>query len=508
MDYYRGSIYIKAVNCKLTLLAIFFLGVFLRIYHLGDESIWLDEAFSIKLASSSLFGIIEGSAEDPHPPLYYILLHYWINLFGNSEFSTRFLSVVFGFLSILMSYKVGSLIFDKETGVLSALILALSTFHIHYSQEARMYSLMTLLTLLSVYFFIRLLRGRSILVSTGYLLSSILLIYTHIYGLFIIMAQNIYVFTLFLLSKEHYELNYKRWITLQILLIVLFSPWIKILINQMLMVQSDFWIPAPPVTKLIGPFITYSGSKPLFLLFLMLSIFSVVGYKKLGVNADWKVLFRSIKGFRLDFGSSSVAGVYLILLWILTPIILPFIISRVSTPVYITRYTIGASVAFYLLAAKGVRDINHENFKSAVIALIIVLSSLNIWGYYHSVNKEQWRDIANYLDSSAGVEDLVLFNAGYNQRPFDYYSRRADLVKKPFPEDASHVDEENIKELRLMVEGHDKVWLIQGYDKDDSGLIMKMLGESHNLAYHKEYLSESYATGKSISIWVYLFQKK
>src|SRR6266478_3033376 len=111
---------------ELILLAILSLGLFLRIYHLSNESIWFDEAFSIMIAKLSLLQV--ALERDNNPPLHFILLHYWINLFGNSEFATRFLSVMFGFFAIFMIYKVGTLIFDKEVGVLSSLILGLSVF--------------------------------------------------------------------------------------------------------------------------------------------------------------------------------------------------------------------------------------------------------------------------------------------------------------------------------------------------------------------------------------------
>ncbi len=105
---------------ELILLAILSLGLFLRIYDLASESLWFDEGYFIALAKLDLFQIVEKGSQTSHPPLYYIILHYWINLFGDSEFSTRFLSVIFGFFAIFMIYKVGSLICDKEVGILSS----------------------------------------------------------------------------------------------------------------------------------------------------------------------------------------------------------------------------------------------------------------------------------------------------------------------------------------------------------------------------------------------------
>lgn len=82
-------------------------GAFLRIFSLGKESFWLDEVASVDFAQKDLISIINLPIGEPHPPFYYIILHFWISVFGISEFAVRFPSVIFGILSSLMLYKVG-----------------------------------------------------------------------------------------------------------------------------------------------------------------------------------------------------------------------------------------------------------------------------------------------------------------------------------------------------------------------------------------------------------------
>ena len=67
------------------LLIILIVGTFLRIYDLGSESVWLDEGFSVGIAVRDIGAIVEWSKNDVHPPLYLIMLHYWINMFGKRE---------------------------------------------------------------------------------------------------------------------------------------------------------------------------------------------------------------------------------------------------------------------------------------------------------------------------------------------------------------------------------------------------------------------------------------
>ncbi len=211
-------------------------------------------------------------------------------------------------------------------------------------------------------------------------------------------------------------------------------------------------------------------------------------------------MFKSIESYQLNVCFSNVDRIYLLSVWLLTPIILPFIISRFSTPIYLYRYTIGASLAFYILVACGIRNIGYKYVKLAIISVIIVLSLTHVRGYYTTVHKAQWREIANYIDTKAEHGDLLLFHKGFEQDPFDYYSKRTDLSKRRFPDKSwEDVDEQNIKELGPTVEGFNKVWVILSlYRGDSKELIKKTLSESYNLSHDNKYFG----------IEVYLFEKK
>lgn len=477
---------------------ILFVGLFVRIYNLGSESFWLDEGFSIMLGKLSLSKIVEATSHDFHPPLYYVILHFWINLFGDSEFSSRFLSLIFGVLSIFMIYKVGSLIFNNNIGILSSLILALSAFHIQYSQELRMYSLMALLTLLSFYFCIRLLGKRGLIFSLCYIVFSIFLMYTHVSGLFIIIAQNIYLLTLFLLTNYERNLSFRRWIFLQGILVVLYAPWIRILITQISKYQSSsWWVPVPTIFSIISTFRSYSGSLILLSIFLLLSFFSIFIFRRIKGKVILKDLLKSIEGYSWSIGLSNINKNYLLIVWLLTPVILPFLISKLSSPIYLTRLLIGSSLPFYILIANGIENIRNRYLKIITINLIIAFSMVSVTGYY-KVSKEPWREVANIIETNAKPGDLLLFDSGAVQEwVFDYYSKRTDLVKKPFAKKSGDIYEENIKDLEQTVEGFVRVWLIRSHSRDYKRLIPNALSESYFVKYHNE----------SVGIEIYLFRK-
>ena len=128
------------------LLWILALGLVLRVISL-NQSLWLDEATSVLAASKLSYSAIihQFSPGDFHPPAFYLLLKFWIDIFGSSEVAVRSLSVVFGVVTIYLVYSLTHKLFDNATALIAALLLATAPLHIYYSQEARMYILETLL---------------------------------------------------------------------------------------------------------------------------------------------------------------------------------------------------------------------------------------------------------------------------------------------------------------------------------------------------------------------------
>jgi uncharacterized membrane protein len=486
----------KATKSQLiTIWAVLLAGFLLRIYSLGNESLWLDEGYSIRFADLNLLQIFTN--RENNPPLYFIILHWWTGFFGDSEFSVRMPSFIFGFLSIFMIYKVGNVIFHKKNiGILSSFLLAISAFHIAFSQEARTFSLCAFLALLSIWFFLKLLKKKSPVILTGYILSSVLLMYSHIYGLFIIFSHNVFFISMLLLSKEPFKINTKLWILIQGVLILLFCPWIPIFIDQIYFVKSGFWIEAPDINIIKSTFLSYSqGSKILMYMYIFLSIFSIISYETDIGEFKPVNLFKSIESYQWKISLSNTAMIYFLYLWLLIPIVLPIIISRLSSPIYHIKYTIPALPAFYLLVSKGITNIRNKYIKTAVICFTIAFSAQAIWWYHTTIHKEQWRDAVGYIDTNARTDDLLLFNSFIcKSLLFDHYSKRPDLIKQnslikeKFPErNRDRVDDAYVADLRAIVKDHDRVWVILSHSGENKELINKTLLRSYNLSCHKEY---------------------
>jgi hypothetical protein len=140
------------------LVAVLLLAFGLRVHNLGAQSFWNDEGNSARLSERSIPLIIEGTASDIHPPLYYLLLNQWRKLVGDSEFGLRSLSLFAGMLTVPLTFVLGKMTGRREAqrrrrgtqrenrgfllGFLAAALLAINPSMVYYSQEARMYALL------------------------------------------------------------------------------------------------------------------------------------------------------------------------------------------------------------------------------------------------------------------------------------------------------------------------------------------------------------------------------
>jgi mannosyltransferase len=472
------------------LVGITLLGLFLSIYSLGSESLWRDEIHSVGVASLTLPEIIEKLSLDFHPPLYFFLLHYWRMLFGVSEFSARFLSVIFSSLTVIGMYRVGVLLFSRKVGFFGALLLALSEFHIQYAQEARAYSLLAFLTVLSFSFFIQFLQRGGSIGAIGYIVSSALLLYTHAFGLFPIVSQNIYWVLLFLWSDQRDRERVRQWVTLQIVLFLFYAPWLGVTVAQTLRFQSASWIDTPTLRSIVNTFSTYSGSRFSLAAFLLIFLTSAVIREKTSESSSAREE-SLLRQYWVQHGRLSTrAAVSLLFLWLLIPILLPFVISQFVTPLYLTRATIGASLAWYILAAKGLESLGSRKIlQLALVSLIVCCSVVNVWRYHSKIKKEQWREVANYVDTYAKRENLLLFyEAGLCRSAFDYYSRRTGLMKQSLQDIFLNIDEIDKETLQQSVGNYDTVWIILCNRGEERKKIEQVLRGVSTNVLHKQYV--------------------
>ncbi|MBE2319908.1 glycosyltransferase family 39 protein [Solirubrobacter sp. CPCC 204708] len=193
-----------------------------------DASYWIDEGIAVGIASHDLRDIPGALGQDGNPPLYYLLLHGWMVLFGTTEAATRALSLVFALAAIPASFWAGTRVFTRRAGVLAAAGAAGAPFLTYYAQETRMYSLVVLLSILaSASFALAFVRGeRRHVAWLGVWLA--LLLYTHTWALFLVTAMG----AVWLHLWRRREVEPRDGVRLAILLAVAYLPWLPVVLFQ------------------------------------------------------------------------------------------------------------------------------------------------------------------------------------------------------------------------------------------------------------------------------------
>lgn len=399
------------------LILILLMGFCLRIYNLGAHSFWYDEAVSIIGAKSiNLSYMINYWLYFTDPPLFYLLLRFWTYL-GESEFILRLLPLIFGILSIISIYLIGQRLFDKKVGLISAFILAISPFHLYYSQELRTHALTTFLALMSVYYLIKVFGEDKRSSWLGLIVFTTLCIYSHHIALFLIIAQN---FFFFLFYKKH-RIQLQRWLMSQFTIFLLYLPFLNILIKQIIRAETSnisFWLPEPSLSTFIQLFRIFNA----------------------GYNATTPVHYFAILLFFLLFllgvycGRKEKEKTFLLLSWLFIPIIMVMILSLAIMPLFLFRTLIYISPAYYIVIAYGLSKIKRRAIYFSLLSVLIMLSTLSFKNYYQSVFpfpvypyrpgvfvRKENRLAAEYIQKRFQEGDIVVHTCRSTLAPFIYY---------------------------------------------------------------------------------------
>jgi len=187
-----------------------------------DSGYWIDEAIAVGIASHDLVDIPGALRRDGSPPLFYVLLHGWMELAGTGESATRVLSLLFAMLAVPVSWWAGNAVFDRRAGALAAAGAAGCPFLTYYAQETRMYSLVVVLSVLAgASFVLAFLHGRRRhLVLLGVWLT--LLLYTHNWALFLVAGMGVAWLWLWRAGR----VDGRDGVLVAAAIAVLYAPWV------------------------------------------------------------------------------------------------------------------------------------------------------------------------------------------------------------------------------------------------------------------------------------------
>lgn len=264
----------------------------MSVVHLGYESMWSDEWFSWMYAVEGPLRLVRDTANDVHPPFYYLLLSGWVSLTGSQNlFVMRLTAAVPAVLAVALCYRIGrEWLKSERAGLAAAVFLATSGIFVYYARELRMYALTVLLVTLSWWFLTRFLHGRRRAL-IGYAACVALMAYTYYFSAFALFAQLIVVLWF-------YRDKFSRLLLAYAGVLLAFLPWIPTLFSQMYYERArtgnpdaaiigKFGATLPTTLPNIAAFIeSYTARQPAFVLLLVVLAlgFSVYSARSLRTN--------------------------------------------------------------------------------------------------------------------------------------------------------------------------------------------------------------------------------
>jgi 4-amino-4-deoxy-L-arabinose transferase-like glycosyltransferase len=509
---------------RLALLGTLLLAFALRVYGLPAQSLWYDEGVSWYMTRMPLPALTVWTANDIQPPLYYYLLWPWVRLAGTSEFALRFPSVFFGTLTVPLLWVMARRLLGKRAAWLSVLLLTLSPLHVYYAQEARMYTLLTFLGLMSSFLLLRMLNLHSANLRTpivwAYILITAAALYTHYFAFFLLAAQALYI------VYRWWGQGRSRLPGLAILtpfsILLLYLPWLPFLLTRY-GADASFWS---------GPLKLDEVTRKLFIAFSLgetvteqAGLWLSIGYGLIllaGLAALWRSIRYATRNTQYAArGACCVLrkeSLVFLLVYLAVPVALVLLLA-IRTPKFNPRYAMFSSPAFILLIAGGLSElwaastreqevgIGHYAIRNTQFAtrtifsffLLYILAtsaySLSNWFSPQATNlfnKADFRATAQVVRERIGPDETVLLSSGHMFPAWAYYYGWEGWHRLPDSEilDVNAVlDLSAGDELSRLLHGQRGVWLVRWQNEvtDPFDVLPLYLGTVGVRDYHNQF---------------------
>lgn len=373
--------------------------------NISKASFWHDEGYTMMLAPMSPAEIISRTAKDVHPPLYYLKLHFWMELFGSNELGARSFSAICVLGIVIAGFLLCKRLFGSPTARLAALFLATAPFLVRYGQEARMYALVALLLLLATLVLHQALEKDRTWQWALYAVLIAASLYTHYYSVFIIFVHWSYVVLTGGIKKS-------KWWGANIFALALFAPWVPSAYEQFTRVQVAFWIPkatALTIPSTLAQYLTFTDLgviTPLWRItaFTIFQLFIAL------------VMWQNRKKWQPWLLITAYAFWAPQIVWLLS----------YKRPVYVDRYFVFSSIAFYCLLAALIYFAKPWNKKPALRAVtilgLLVTMGVGVRNVYSQAS-HQMRNLAAAVHTDFKPGDKIVSGELYTFFDYSYYNR-------------------------------------------------------------------------------------
>ena len=475
------------------LVAVLVIAFALRISHIDQQSIWYDEGLSIYYARGDVGEILRSVSGSDHPPLHPLLLHLWMALCGDSELSARMLSAWWGVVAVALVYRLAKRL-SPATGILSALLIAVSPFAIWYSQEVRGYTVALALVTGAADVTLGLFptqAPRPWWRYVAYVLLAVAAVYTHFYSGFALLALNIAYVVLYarlIVYAPRERMHFFRWVLAQAVVLAAFAPWVPVVVSQ-IQINATYWHGTVDWQQIVRSTLrAFSVGTTL-----------VDGW---ATAAAWAASLLALIGtLALTRRRRDRAVAALSWIWYLVPLLILIAINR-TRPKFSPRYLMNALPPFLILAAAGTRHLFQITVRrtstwqgwAAATALLFTVGMLgggtarSLANHYldQRLYRPDFRAVARYIQDHASPDDLIVLVGGHSYPAFTYYYRDSlpvlPLPDQLLPTTQRPIDQRALQALDSAIEGRQTLWLVLWQESlaDPTGLTVDTIEQTYH----------------------------
>lgn len=455
--------FILKYSFVISIVILLLIGIAVRVWDLEQLNLWRDESFTVLLADKSLKEIVKISIEDFNSPFYPIILHFWMRIFGNSEFIVRLPSVIFSVLNLFYFYLIARKYFQKVDSLLILSLFIFNLVSIFYARECRPYALLNLFISASFYHYSNLTSRINLKDAIFFLFASTLAFYTHNTAIIFILIEISYLIPLVYLKNKKQLVDRTsiiKWGLILFLLLSFILPWILVLIKQTPRLAEDFWLNFHPFYSIRDSLFDMANGIRLFSdlefnLYQKINSALIIILLVIGISPKRKYLDEKFNIIRFLF---------------ILPLILIYILSFKIHLMYI-RYISFLEPFFLLLVYRGMIDIRSKLTSKIFILIyaIIFYFQLTIFSYYHKKDsKPHYKELVQYLESVQIEDSIILHYDAVSYFSTEYYMKNANLESQILDPDyktktyvgKALLDEEVFIRDLTFLEKFDTLWLI------------------------------------------------
>ena len=392
-------------NAVLGLILIGHLAI--KLLSISSQCIWGDEAFSIFYSQQSLSELTERLTVDTNAPLYFYFLHFWIKLFGISEFAVKSLSILFSTMAAYFIYRIADRIQGIGMAITVSLFFLFSNLHFEYSHQVRGYSLICLEVSASFYFLLHYVQNWRIREIIWVCIINTLIAYTHYIAILTVVVQ----FGVIWFFKPD-KANIKRVFLAYFTSFLLFCPYILVLLNNV--PDDNFWLQKPGWIEFKYVVFKLAGNDHIFwFLFIPFTLAPFLLAKRIRPH-----IFKPELDSRL---------VLLFTCWFFVPIFIDFLLS-LWKPVFLMRYLLSGSIGFLLGLTYLIWNLKFSrNIRLVVSGIYVGMFLAHFTTVYPP--GEDWKGIAELLKSTDEDSTATFICASYKIRDLAYYYDRESFAR-------------------------------------------------------------------------------